>query len=56
MVDGAHGCAVYAFPAGRWSDLVNPRLVFSFFTIVAGTDVFGIGLDLRGHATAALCL
>jgi tellurite resistance protein TehA-like permease len=44
------------FRQAAWSDLINPRLVFSFFTIVAGTDVFGIGLDLRGHATAALCL
>ena len=44
------------FRQAAWSDLINPRLVFSFFTIIAGTDVFGIGLDLRGHATAALCL
>jgi len=36
------------------SDLFNPRLVFSFFTIVAGTDVFGVGLHLRGFTTAAL--
>jgi len=47
---------VVRFRQAAWSDLINPRLVFSFFTIVAGTDVFGIGLDLRGHATAALCL
>jgi tellurite resistance protein TehA-like permease len=39
-----------------WADLVNPRLVFSFFTIVAATDVFGIGLNLRGHGTLALGL
>ena len=39
-----------------WSDLVNPRLVFSFFTIVAGSDVLGVGLHLRGHATVALWL
>jgi hypothetical protein len=38
------------------SDLFNPRLVFSFFTIVAGTDVFGVGLHLRGFTTAALLL
>src|SRR5262249_43166369 len=31
-----------------WKDLLDPRLVFSFFTIVAGTDVFGIALNLRG--------
>ena len=44
------------FRQAAWSDLIDPRLVFSFFTIVAGTDVFGIGLHLRGNATAALCL
>jgi tellurite resistance protein TehA-like permease len=38
------------------SDLFNPRLVFSFFTIVAGSDVFGVGLHLRGFITAALFL
>ena len=45
-----------AFGRALWADLVDPRLVFSFFTIVAGTDVFGIGLNLRGYATAALAL
>jgi len=39
-----------------WADLANPRLVFSFFTIVAGTDVFGIGINLRGFATVALLM
>ena len=38
------------------SDLFNPRLVFSFFTIVAGTDVFGVGLHLRGFTATALLL
>ena len=42
------------FPRALWADLINPRLVFSFFTIVAGTDVFGIGIHLRGFATVAL--
>ncbi len=36
-----------------WADLINPRLVFSFFTIVAGTCVIGVGLDLRGFVTLA---
>src|SRR5690349_5125416 len=37
------------------TDLLDPRLVFSFFTIVAGTDVFGMGFNLRGFGeTAAL--
>jgi tellurite resistance protein TehA-like permease len=39
--------------ARLWKDLVDPRLVFAFFTIVAGSDVFGLGLHLRGHGAAA---
>src|ERR1043166_6505544 len=37
-------------------DLIDPRLVFSFFTIVAGTDVFGLALNLRGFAATAFFL
>jgi tellurite resistance protein TehA-like permease len=44
------------FGANVWADLINPRLVFSFFTIVAGTDVFGIGANLRGFTKAAAVL
>jgi tellurite resistance protein TehA-like permease len=39
-----------------WADLINPRLVFSFFTIVAGTDVLGIGIHLRGFESVAQAL
>lgn len=39
-----------------WSDLLDPRLVFSFFTIVAATDILGIQFDLRGYATLATVL
>lgn len=39
-----------------WSDLINPRLVFAFFTIVAACDVLGIQFDLRGHGAIALAL
>lgn len=39
-----------------WADLTNPRLVFAFFTLVAGSDVLGVGLDLRGFAVAATAL
>lgn len=41
-------------PRAIWADLTNPRLVFAFFTIVAATDVLGIGIHLRGAATLAL--
>lgn len=44
------------FSRALWADLINPRLVFSFFTIVAATDVFGIGINLRGFATVALVM
>lgn len=39
-----------------WADLLDPRLVFSFFTIVAATDVLGIQCDLRGYTDAAIAL
>lgn len=39
-----------------WTDLTNPRLVFSFFTIVAASDVLGLGINLRGQADVALGL
>jgi Tellurite resistance protein and related permeases len=44
------------FSRALWADLINPRLVFSFFTIVAATDVFGVGINLRGFATVALLM
>jgi tellurite resistance protein TehA-like permease len=39
-----------------WADLVNPSLVFSFFTTVAATDVLGIGIALRGFENASIVL
>jgi len=39
-----------------WKDLLDPRLVFSFSTIVAATDVFGLGLNLRGFPEVATLL
>ena len=44
------------FRRDLWTDLTNPRLVFSFFTIVAAADVFGLQLVLRGHAAPAIAL
>jgi tellurite resistance protein TehA-like permease len=44
------------FPAALWADLASPGLVFSFFTIVAATDVLALGIDLRGFATVALAM
>jgi tellurite resistance protein TehA-like permease len=39
-----------------WKDLTDPRLVFSFFTIVAAADVFGLQLVLRGLMEPAIAL
>src|SRR6266568_639991 len=44
------------FRGALWADLINPRLVFAVFTIVAATDVLGIQLDLRGAGEAARAL
>ena len=44
------------FRAAVWKDLTDPRLVFSFFTIVAGTDVLGVGIHVRGFAPIALLM
>jgi tellurite resistance protein TehA-like permease len=43
-------------PRAIWADLVNPRLVFAFFTLVAASDVLGLGVNLRGYAAGALAL
>jgi tellurite resistance protein TehA-like permease len=44
------------FPRALWADLTNPRLVFAFFTVVAASDVLGLGMHLRGFTAAALAL
>jgi hypothetical protein len=44
------------FRAALWSDLANPRLVFSFFTFVAASDVLGVQIALRGFVTIPLLL
>lgn len=35
-------------------DLLNPRMVFSYFTLVAATDIVGLMLDARGYNALAL--
>jgi len=42
--------------AALWSDLANPRLVFSFFTFVAASNVLGLQIALRGFVTVPLLL
>ncbi len=44
------------FPRELWSDLVNPKWVFSFFTLVAGVNVLGIQLYMRDAITPAIVL
>lgn len=47
---------IVRFRAALWADLTNPALVFSFFTMVAGSNVLGIGMNLRGFGEAALAM
>jgi tellurite resistance protein TehA-like permease len=44
------------FSRALWADLINPRRVFLFFTIVAATDVLGVGIYVRGFETVAQAL
>ncbi|MBS0384471.1 MAG: tellurite resistance/C4-dicarboxylate transporter family protein [Proteobacteria bacterium] len=39
-----------------WADLTSPKLVFAFFTMVAATDVLGVGMNLRGWGGAATAM
>jgi tellurite resistance protein TehA-like permease len=45
-----------SFPHALWADLTNPAAVFSFFTVIAGTGVFAVTLNLRGLSHIALAL
>ena len=40
-------------PRAIWADLTDPRQVFAFFTLIAATDVLGVGIILRGWDTLA---
>lgn len=53
---GALALRALLYPRRLWADLVDPRLVFTFFTLVAGTDVLGLGLHLRDHDHVATVL
>lgn len=44
------------FPRRVWADLTDPKLVFSFFTLVAASDVLGLGANLRGQEDLAVGL
>jgi tellurite resistance protein TehA-like permease len=44
------------FWAALRADLVNSRLVFSFFTFVAATDVLGMSIGMRGFSMLALSM
>lgn len=45
---------VILYPKAVRIDLLNPRMVFSYFTLVAATDIVGMLLHARGHTQAAL--
>lgn len=44
------------FSSEFWSDLTNPRQVFSYFSLVAAVNVFGSQLLLRDHLTLGIIL
>jgi tellurite resistance protein TehA-like permease len=44
------------YPSALIADLLSPRFVFGFFTIVAGTGVLGAGLLLRGYGSLAMAM
>jgi tellurite resistance protein TehA-like permease len=44
------------FRSDLWGDLTDPKLVFSFFTFVAGTSVLGVQCLLRQYDLAARVL
>ena len=41
-------------PKAIRADLLNPRMVFSYFTLVAATDIVGMLLHARGHTQLGL--
>jgi tellurite resistance protein TehA-like permease len=43
-------------PQAIWADLTDPRQVFAFFTLIAATDVLGVGIMLRGWETLAAAM
>jgi len=47
---------VAGFPRAVWRDLTDPKLVFAFFTLVAATDVLGVGIGLRGYTHVAAAM
>lgn len=46
----------WRFPAALRGDLANRRVIFSFFTWIAASNIVGFELDLRGYAFAASAL
>ncbi len=52
----ATGIRVARFRRALWADLTDPRLVFSFFTTVAASNVLGVQAFLRGHVAGATAL
>ncbi len=44
------------FPKAMRADLVNPEVAFTFFTVVAGTNVLAVCLTQQGYASIAVPL
>lgn len=58
LLAGATVLRAFRFGRELVADILDPRLVFTFFTIIAGSDVLGGQLHLRGfdHVAVALWL
>jgi len=56
LLVGATVMRAFRFGRELLADLLAPRLVFTFFTIVAGSDVLGVQLHLRGYDHVAVAL
>lgn len=48
------GLRLVRYPSAVRDDLLNPRIVFSYFTLVAATNIVGLLLHARGHGMLAL--
>lgn len=48
------GLRLVRYPAAVRIDLLNPRMVFSYFTLVAATSIVGLLLHQRGWVQAAI--
>ena len=54
VLSGLYALRIIRFPGAVWSDLMDPRTTFFFFSFVAATDISGILFHLHGLKSLAL--